>query len=155
MLSPKLSSSSRPQAKRFTANKPKDRIVAQAYHYLGTPYRLGGSLETGRATDCSGFVQYVYQKSNIDLPRSSREQAREGQVVSRTLNFARLLPGDLLFFGNRRRRINHVGIYMGDGRMIHASNSRHKVVISDLREEPYLQGAFVVAKRLPEVQSSI
>jgi len=100
-------------------------------------------------------VQHIYQQANIDLPRSSREQAREGQIVSRTLNFARLLPGDLLFFGNRRRRINHVGIYLGDGKMIHASNSHHKVIISDLREEPYLQGAFVVAKRIPEAQALI
>ncbi|MDD2903202.1 MAG: C40 family peptidase [Syntrophales bacterium] len=142
------------QSQRSVANKTTDRLLTRAYHYLGTPYRLGGSLETGRATDCSGFVQYIYQQANIDLPRSSSEQAREGTVVSRSLNFARLLPGDLLFFGNRSRHINHVGIYLGDGKMIHASNSHHKVVISDL-DEPYLQGAFVVAKRLPEVQSRI
>jgi cell wall-associated NlpC family hydrolase len=98
-------------------------------------------------------VKFIYQQSNIDLPRSSSEQAQEGAVVSRSLDYARLLPGDLLFFGNRSRRINHVGIYLGDGQMIHASNSRGRVVISDLDNEPYLEGAFVVAKRLPEVQS--
>ena len=151
----KVSTPATSQSKRSASNKPSDRILKQAYNYLGAPYRLGSSLKTSRATDCSGFVQFIYQKSNIDLPRSSTEQAREGQVVTRTLNLARLLPGDLLFFGNRRRHINHVGIYLGEGKMIHASNSRHKVVISDLQEEPYLQGAFVVAKRLPEVQSRI
>ncbi|MEW6659397.1 MAG: C40 family peptidase [Thermodesulfobacteriota bacterium] len=124
--------------------------MAQARHYLGTPYRLGGSLENGRATDCSGFVQYIYQKSNIDLPRSSSEQAREGKAVAYTLDLAKLRPGDLLFFAPRGRHINHVGIYAGDGQMIHASNSSGRVVISDLHQ-PKLEGSFVVAKRLSEV----
>jgi len=109
-------------------------------------------LETGRTTDCSGFVQSVYQKSNIDLPRSSSEQAREGAIVTRTLDFAKLLPGDLLFFGSSGRHIGHVGIYVGDGKMIHASNRRRRVIVSDLRQ-PYHEGAFVVAKRLSGVQS--
>jgi cell wall-associated NlpC family hydrolase len=126
--------------------------VAQARHYLGVPYRSGGSLETDRSTDCSGFVQFIYQQSNIDLPRSSSEQAQEGAVVTRTLDFSRLLPGDLLFFGQGGRHIGHVGIYLGEGQMIHASNSRGRVVISDLRQ-PYHEGAFVVAKRLSEAQS--
>lgn len=151
-LPKKVSRPSTPQSNRSASNNSADRILAQAYNYLGYPYRRGSSLETSNATDCSGFVQFIYQKSNIDLPRSSSEQAREGRVVSRTLDYASLLPGDLLFFGSRGRRINHVGIYLGDGKMIHASNSRRKVVISDLHE-PYLKCAFVVAKRLPEVQS--
>jgi len=126
--------------------------VSQARRYLGTPYRRGGSLENGRATDCSGFVQYVYQQSNIDLPRSSSEQAQTGAVVSRTLDFARLRPGDLLFFGKGGRHINHVGIYAGDGQMIHASSHSGRVVVSDL-SQPYLEGSFVVAKRHWEMQS--
>jgi cell wall-associated NlpC family hydrolase len=97
-------------------------------------------------------VQYIYQQSDIDLPRSSSEQAREGKAVAYSLDFAKLLPGDLLFFGKRGRHINHVGIYAGDGKMIHASSHRGRVIISDLRQ-PYLEGSFVVAKRLPEVQS--
>jgi cell wall-associated NlpC family hydrolase len=140
-----------PPSKRSAPNKLTDRIVTQARHYLGTPYRSGGSLETGRATDCSGFVQYIYHQANIDLPRSSSEQAQAGKVVTRTLNFARLLPGDLLFFGQGDRRIGHVGIYLGDGKMIHCA-SRRGVIISGL-DDPYHEGTFVVAKRLPEVQS--
>lgn len=147
-----VSPPSTPQSNRSAPNNLPDRILTQARHYLGTPYRRGGSLENGRATDCSGFVQFVYQKSNIDLPRSSSEQAREGKAVAYTLDFAKMLPGDLLFFGPRRRHINHVGIYAGDGKMIHASNSSGRVVISDLRQ-PHHEGAFVMAKRLPEVQS--
>lgn len=141
-----------PPANGAGPNKGTERIVSQARHYLGTPYRRGGSLETGRATDCSGFVQHVYQKSNIDLPRSSSEQSQEGALVSRTLDFARLRPGDLLFFGKGGRHINHVGIYAGDGQMIHASSHSGRVVMSDLSDS-YLEGSFVMAKRLSEVQS--
>ena len=148
----KVSPPSTPPSNRSAPNNLPDRILTQARHYLGTPYRLGGSLENGRATDCSGFVQFVYQKSNIDLPRSSSEQAREGKAVAYTMDFAKLQPGDLLFFGPRRRHINHVGIYAGDGKMIHASNSSGRVVISDLRQSNH-EGSFVVAKRLSEVQS--
>lgn len=140
-----------PPSKRSAPNKLTDRIVTQARHYLGTPYQSGGSLETGRATDCSGFVQFIYHQANIDLPRSSSEQAQAGKVVTRTLDFARLLPGDLLFFGQGDRHIGHVGIYQGDGKMIHCA-SRRGVIISDL-DDPYHDGTFVVAKRLPEVQS--
>ena len=138
-------------ANRSAAHKLTDRIVSEARHYLGTPYSRGGSLETGRATDCSGFVQYIYQKSNIDLPRSSSEQAQTGTVVTRTLDLAKLAPGDLLFFGQGGSHISHVGIYMGDGQMIHCA-SRRGVIITDL--ESYQGATFVVAKRLPEAQSS-
>ena len=96
-------------------------------------------------------MQFIYKKANIDLPHSSREQARVGTIVAHTLDFARMRPGDLLFFGYRGRHIGHVGIYLGDGKMIHASSRRRGVIITDLRQSSY-QGAFVVAKRLFEVQ---
>ena len=128
-----------------------DRILTQARYYLGTPYRRGGSLQTGHTTDCSGFVQFIYKKSKIDLPRSSPEQARVGTIVAHTLDFAKMLPGDLLFFGHRGRHIGHAGIYLGDGKMIHASSRRRSVIITDLRQ-PSHEGAFVVAKRLFAVQ---
>jgi hypothetical protein len=126
------------------------RILTQARHYIGAPYRRGGSLQTSHATDCSGFVQFIYKKADIDLPRSSREQARLGTIVSHTLDFVRMRPGDLLFFGYRGRHISHVGIYLGDGKMIHASSHRRGVIITDLRQSSY-QGAFVVDKRLFEL----
>jgi hypothetical protein len=143
-----------PLAPRSIRSEPgnlTDRPLTQARYYLGTPYRRGGSLQTGQTTDCSGFVQFIYKKANIDLPRSSREQARLGTIVSHTLDFARIQPGDLLFFGHRGRHIRHVGIYLGDGQMIHASSHRRGVIITDLRQSSY-QGAFVVAKRLLEAQ---
>jgi hypothetical protein len=141
-----------PLAPRSIRSEPSDltdRTLTQVRYYLGTPYRRGGSLQTGHTTDCSGFVQFIYKKSNIALPRSSREQARVGTVVAKTLDFAKMLPGDLLFFSHKGRHIGHVGIYLGDGKMIHASNRRRGVIITDLRQPTY-EGAFVVAKRLLE-----
>ena len=130
-----------------------DQVLRQACGYLGTPYRRGGSLQRGHATDCSGFVQYIYQKSNIDLPRSSPEQAQAGRLVARTMDFPTLMAGDLLFFRRGGRHIGHVGIYMGEGKMIHASSQRHGVIITDLRQS-YYRDTFVVAKRLSEPQPS-
>ncbi|MCX5889110.1 MAG: C40 family peptidase [Deltaproteobacteria bacterium] len=131
----------------------RDQVLRQACGYLGAPYRRGGSLQRGHATDCSGFVQYIYQKSNIDLPRSSPEQAQAGRLVARTMDFSRLMAGDLLFFRRGGRHIGHVGIYMGEGKMIHASSQRRGVTITDLRQS-YYQDTFVVAKRLAEPQPS-
>ncbi len=136
----------------FAGNLP-DRVLRQARCYLDTPYRWGGSLQTGRATDCSGFVQYIYKKSNINLPRASAEQAQVGTVAARKMDFSKLLAGDLLFFRRGGRHIGHVGIYAGDGKMIHASSERRGVTITDLRQS-YYQDTFVVAKRLPAAQQS-
>ncbi len=128
-----------------------DLILAQARYYRDTPYARGGSLQTGNATDCSGFVQYIYKGFKINLPRSSAEQAEVGKVVTRNnMDFSKLLPGDLLFF-RRGGRVGHAGIYLGEGRMIHASNPRNGVTVTDLRQ-PYYQGTFVVAKRVFEVE---
>jgi cell wall-associated NlpC family hydrolase len=130
-----------------------DQVLRQACGYLGSPYRRGGSLQRGRATDCSGFVQYIYQKSKVDLPRSSSEQAQAGNLVARTMDFSKLMAGDLLFFRRGGRHIGHVGIYMGGGKMIHASSQRHGVIITDLRQS-YYRNTFVVAKRVSEPQPS-
>ena len=126
-------------------------ILTQARHYQDTPYSRGGSLATGSATDCSGFVQYIYQGFKIDLPRSSAEQVQVGKVAAHTMDFSKLLPGDLLFFRRGGRSVGHAGIYLGEGKMIHASNHRRGVTITDLRQ-PYYEGTFVVAKRVFEVK---
>ncbi len=130
-----------------------DLVLSQAKHYRDTPYCRGGSLTSGYATDCSGFVQYIYPGFKIDLPRSSAEQAQVGKVVTQTMDFSKLLPGDLLFFSRGGRYIGHAGIYLGEGKMIHASNRRNGVIVTDLRQ-PYYEGTFVVAKRVFEVKYS-
>jgi cell wall-associated NlpC family hydrolase len=125
-------------------------ILSQANAYKHAPYARGASLATSSATDCSGFVQFIYHGFKIDLPRSSAEQAQVGKVVTREMDFSKLLPGDLLFF-RRGGHVGHAGIYLGEGKMIHASNHRYGVTITDLRQ-PYYEGTFEVAKRVFEVK---
>lgn len=115
---PSVSPPSAPLPIRSKPDNLANRTLTQARFYLGASYRRGGSLQSAHATDCSGFVQFIYRKANIDLPRSSSEQAREGTMVTRSLDFAKLRPGDLLFFSRGRRHVGHVGIYLGEGKMI-------------------------------------
>ncbi|MDI6853074.1 MAG: NlpC/P60 family protein [Deltaproteobacteria bacterium] len=128
----------------------RELILMRAKNYQGTPYALGASLGTGPATDCSGFVQYIYKGFHIDLPRTSAEQAQVGKIVTHRLDFSKMLPGDLLFFRRGGRSVGHAGIYLGEGKMIHASSQSRGVIVTDLRQ-PYYQGSFVVAKRVFEM----
>jgi cell wall-associated NlpC family hydrolase len=136
---------------RFEPWNFSDLILTQARHYRNAPYCRGATLSTSSATDCSGFVQFIYKGFKIDLPRSSAEQAQVGKVVTHNMDFSKLLPGDLLFFSRGGRHIGHAGIYLGEGKMIHASNRRWGVTVTDLRQ-PYYEGTFVVAKRVFEVK---
>lgn len=140
-----------PKYNRFEPWNFSDLILTQAKQYKDTPYARGGSLDTGYATDCSGFVQYIYHGFKINLPRSSAEQAQVGKTVTHEMDFSKLLPGDLLFFRRGGRWVGHAGIYLGDGKMIHASSPRTGVTVTNLRQ-PYYEGTFVVAKRVFEVQ---
>ncbi len=126
-------------------------VLSMAKSYRHAPYARGASLETGSATDCSGFTQFIYHGFKINLPRSSAEQAQVGKVVTRQMDFSKLLPGDLLFFSRGGRSVGHAGIYLGEGKMIHASTYRTGVTVTDLRQ-PYYEGTFVVAKRVFEVK---
>ncbi len=125
-------------------------LLTLAKRYEGSNYRLGASLETSSSTDCSGFVQYVCQNFMVALPRTSSEQAHYGKTVTSQMDFSKMLPGDLLFFRRGGRGIGHVGIYMGNGKMIHASSPRSGIIVTDLNQ-PYYQSTFVVAKRVFEV----
>jgi len=113
--------------------------------FYGTPYRFGG--KSSYALDCSGFIQKVFQANGIELPRDSRTQARYGYKVS----FSELKPGDLLFFKTYRRDVSHVGIYIGDGKMIHAATRGGRVMISSIHE-PYYRQRFLFAKRVVEAK---
>jgi cell wall-associated NlpC family hydrolase len=128
-----------------------DLVLSMAKSYRHAPYARGASLKYGSATDCSGFTQFIYHGFKIDLPRSSAEQAQVGKVVTRQMDFSKLLPGDLLFFRRGGYSVGHAGIYLGEGKMIHASNHRYGVTVTDLRQ-PYYEGTFVVAKRVFEVK---
>lgn len=93
-------------------------VVAKAQSYLGVPYLWGGT-DPSKGLDCSGFTQLVYKSQGIDLPRVSSQQATAGRAVG-SMTEAR--PGDLLFFDYSPARpgIDHVGVYIGDGKMIAA-----------------------------------
>ena len=111
----------------------RQRIVSNAKKYLGTPYVWGGTTPNG--FDCSGFTQYVMKAVGVSIPRTTTEQYKVGTYVAKSA----LQPGDLVFLQNTYRSgISHVGIYIGGGKMIHASSSKG-VVTSDLSGSYYVQ----------------
>ena len=102
-----------------------EQIVATAMKYLGNPYVYGGTSLTNGA-DCSGFTQSVMKLHGITIPRTSSEQSKVGTLITK----ANLQKGDLLFFGSSASAISHCGIYIGDGKMIHASTASTGIIIS-------------------------
>ena len=120
----------------------RERLMREIDDLLGTPYRYGGEGPGGM--DCSGFVQYVYRKSlNLSLPRSVADLLQAGVPVSP----ADLQFGDLVFFRNlQSRKIDHVGIYLGQGQFAHATRSRG-VTISSLNSS-YFRDRLVRARRV-------
>jgi murein DD-endopeptidase len=117
--------------------------VKTALAQLDKPYRYGGS--TPRGFDCSGLVYYAYLHNGIAIPRTSQEQLRNARRIA----LSELAPGDLLFFRQRKRRASHVGLYIGDGRFIHASTSEGAVKLSQLTN-PYWQAHLITAGRYGE-----
>ena len=114
---------------RGRAGASAARLLATGDRYLGERYVYGGARpEVG--FDCSGFVQYVFGRHGISLPRTSRQQATAGQPLSRPV--ASLQPGDLMFFSSKGRGVDHVAIYAGNNRMIHSSAGAGGVVYDDL-----------------------
>jgi cell wall-associated NlpC family hydrolase len=109
--------------------------------YLGIRYRFGGTTPAG--FDCSGFVRFMFGKVfDMKLPRSSREMSNIGTQVDRN----ELKPGDLVFFHNRGKRINHVGIFVGNGMFVHSSLS--KGITRDRLDEKYYDRNFATGVRV-------
>lgn len=106
----------------------RDSFVARAREQIGTRYKLGGTAPE-RGFDCSGLVRFVAKAFDITLPRTARQQATMGTAVPRDL--AAMKPGDLLTFG-KGKAVSHIGIYVGDGRFVHASTSSRKVIETSL-----------------------
>lgn len=118
-----------------------DIIIETAQNYIGTPYRWGGTTSAG--FDCSGFMVYLFSAHGIDLNRSSRDQARNGEAVARH----ELERGDLVFFGSGSH-INHVGLYIGGGNFIHSSSHRTGgVIICSMYDDHNVRG-FITARRV-------
>jgi len=113
------------------------RVVEVALQHRGAPYRWGG--EGPAEFDCSGFVRYVYAQLGVALPHNAAAQYKLGTPVPRD----RLEPGDLVFFDHLR----HNGIYIGDGRFIHARQTGKHVAIASLDDDWY-RTRWVGARRL-------
>ena len=116
------------------------RIISKAKEYMGVPYIFGGTTPYG--FDCSGYVQYVFARLDIKLPRTADVQFEVGTPVSTT----ELIPGDLVFFETYTAGASHVGIYVGEGNFIHASSSRG-VTISSL-SQAYYSSHYIGARRI-------
>jgi cell wall-associated NlpC family hydrolase len=115
------------QVRQSVGNKASE-LVVHAMGFLGVPYRRGGnSAETG--VDCSGFVKTIYEQTvGLILPRRAEQQAAATENIDRK----DLQPGDLVFFNTMKRAFSHVGIYVGDGKFIHAPKPGAQVRVESM-----------------------
>ena len=137
------------QVRQTVVHRTSDLVVT-AIGFLGVPYRFGGNtVETG--FDCSGFVRAMFDQTvGHLLPRRSEEQAAATRPVAR----AELRPGDLVFFNTMRRAFSHVGIYVGDGKFIHAPRTGAEVRVEELNGS-YWQRRFNGARRVEAAQGQL
>ncbi|HEY1128636.1 MAG TPA: C40 family peptidase [Roseateles sp.] len=119
-------------------------LVLSAMNFLGVRYKLGGnSVENG--FDCSGFTRHIFEMSvGLVLPRRADEQARDSSLAA--IRRDELKPGDLVFFNTMRRTFSHVGIYVGEGKFIHAPRTGSAVRVEDMRDS-YWAKRFTGARR--------
>jgi len=118
-----------------------DRAALYALKMVGKPYKYGGSGPAG--FDCSGLVQYSYKQAGVKLPRETGDLLR----TSTPLRGSHLRRGDLLFFDQEGRKKSHVGIYLGDGKFVHAPSSG-KRVRTDRIDSPYWKKHLSEARRI-------
>ena len=121
------------------------KLIAVAKKKLGRRY-VWGATGQKNTFDCSGLTSYVCKKNGIHIPRRAIEQSKYGKYVSRN----HLKPGDLIFFDTSKRRkgyVNHVGIYIGNNKFIHASSAKKKVIITSL-SKPFYSQRYKVARRV-------
>lgn len=123
-----------------SASVKQNNIIKTAKTQLGVPYRWGGT--TSRGFDCSGFVNYVFKKNGIALPRTAASMYKKGKKISKS----NLKKGDLVFFQTYKKGVSHVGIYRGNGKFIHASSS--KGISIDKLNSNYWKNKFYGAKRV-------
>jgi cell wall-associated NlpC family hydrolase len=116
------------------------KIATLAAKYKGVPYKYGGT--TPKAFDCSGFIQYVYREAGIEVPRTTYQQFDAGTRVGK----GSLQPGDIIFFACGGQATSHAGLYLGNGKFIHADQT-HGVIVSDLNSG-YWAGVYQAAVRI-------
>ncbi|SEO32823.1 C40 family peptidase [Paenibacillus sp. OV219] len=121
-----------------------DNIIATGEQYLGVQYKFGAKSGITSAFDCSSFMQYIFKENGIDLPRSSRQQALVGTPVKK----ADLQPGDLVFTDtNKDGKINHVSLYIGNGKLLQTYRVGVGVTISDFKGSVW-DRTFVTARHV-------
>jgi len=131
--------------KRGHSSVKGKKLIALAKQKLGKRY-VWGATGQRNTFDCSGLTTYVCKKNGIKIPRRAIEQSKYGKYVSRR----NLKPGDLIFFDTSKRcrgYVNHVGIYIGNNKFIHASSAKHKVIITSLNK-PFYSKRFKLARRV-------
>lgn len=132
----------KPTPKPATDSKDMGAIAARtAERFVGIPYRWGGD-NVVEGMDCSGFVRAVYNLCGLSIPRTSRDQFKAGGSVTKD----DLKDGDLVFFGASAAAINHVGIYVGSGKFVHAPRRGEEIRVSAVNES-YFEKRFVGARR--------
>lgn len=136
-----------PQPKAVS-NGAAASLIDTAKDQMGVRYVYGGTSRGG--FDCSGFVQYVFAKNGIKLPRTSISQSQTGAKVAKS----DLIVGDLVFFITRGSRVSHVGIYIGDGKFIHASSGGGQVRIDSLSKDYYAK-RYAGARRVGKFNKSV
>lgn len=120
-------------ASNGASNEGGTAVVEQARNYLGIPYLWGGA-DPATGFDCSGLVQQVFDDLGVSVPRTSAQQSKVGAPVG---SLAEARPGDLLFWASSRPgQSNHIGIYVGDGQMLHAPYTGEVVKVGPVRSAP-------------------
>jgi cell wall-associated NlpC family hydrolase len=131
--------------RRTSGNYDKDPLLKNAKHHLGGKYVWGGTVPAG--FDCSGYVQYLYKKEGVKLPRTAWAQSKVGKDVT----WQPLKKGDLLFFLTDRKRgipVTHVGMYLGNNKFIHAASRKKGIIISPFTPKSKYGKLFVKARRI-------
>lgn len=122
-----------------------EEIILTAQTFMGTKYVWAANGPD--CFDCSGFTRYVYKEHGMTIPRYSGNQAKVGITVG----YDELKIGDLVFFDTEKKyrgKVNHVGIYIGDGKFIHASSAKKQVVITSFREKKFYKNRFLWGQRV-------
>jgi cell wall-associated NlpC family hydrolase len=133
---------STPVARAEVGSGVADRAASHAAKLVGKPYRFGGSTPSG-GFDCSGLVLFSFRQAGVLLPRSTEGQLRDSTRV----RISNLRRGDLLFFNQDGKKNSHVGIYLGNGKFVHAPSSGKQVRINRL-DSPYWKKHFSEARRV-------
>ncbi|RUT29683.1 NlpC/P60 family protein [Paenibacillus zeisoli] len=127
-----------------TSSTKANRITASGERFLGTPYKFGAKTGVTSSFDCSSFTQYLYKQVGVRIPRSSKDQSRAGKYVSKS----KLKSGDLVFSDtNRDGVINHVSIYIGNGKLLHTYRVGIGVTISTFKGSTW-DKTYVTARRV-------